>query len=46
MEDLFRRIGAAGPPDPEPLVAMAAEHGAELDFVATMPLVERHRLAF
>lgn len=46
MEDLFRRFGAAGLPDPGTLAAMAAEYGAQLDFDATMPLVERHRLTF
>jgi quercetin dioxygenase-like cupin family protein len=46
LEDLFRQFGAAGLPDPEVLAAMAAEYGAELDFEGTMPIIERHELAF
>lgn len=46
LEDLFRQFGSDGYPDPEVLAMMAAEHGAKLDFVATMPIVERHGLAF
>ena len=46
LEDLFRQFGAAGLPEPETLAAMAAEYGAALDFEATMPIVERHGLAF
>ncbi len=46
MEQLFRQFGAAGLPDPETLAAMAAEYGAELDFETTIPLIERHQLAF
>ena len=31
---------------PDTLPSLAAEYGAEIDFEATMPLVERHGLAF
>jgi hypothetical protein len=31
---------------PDTLPALAAEYGAEVDFEATMPLVERHGLLF
>lgn len=46
LEDLFRQFGSAGYPEPEILAAMAAEYGAELDFEATMPIVQRHSLVF
>lgn len=46
LEDLFRQFGSAGYPEPEILAAMAAEYGAELDFEATIPIVERHSLVF
>jgi mannose-6-phosphate isomerase-like protein (cupin superfamily) len=45
LEELFRRFGD-GYPEPEVLVEMAAEMGAEIDLEATMPIVERHGLAF
>ncbi|HVM12727.1 MAG TPA: cupin domain-containing protein [Egibacteraceae bacterium] len=46
LEDLFRQLGSGGLPDPETLAAMAAEYGADIDFAATIPIVERHGLAF
>ena len=54
IEQLFRRLGEPGAGydpqtgeyDPDMLPAMAAEYGCEVDFEATMPLVERHRLVF
>jgi mannose-6-phosphate isomerase-like protein (cupin superfamily) len=54
LEQLFRRLGEPGAGydpqtgeyDPNILPAMAAEFGCEVDFEATMPLVERHRLVF
>jgi mannose-6-phosphate isomerase-like protein (cupin superfamily) len=45
LEEAFRRLGA-GDYDPATLPALAAEYGAEVDFEATMPLVERHGLLF
>jgi mannose-6-phosphate isomerase-like protein (cupin superfamily) len=44
LEELFRQLESYD--DPEALAAMAARYGAEVDFAGTMPIVERHRLAF
>ncbi|MDQ0869540.1 quercetin dioxygenase-like cupin family protein [Arthrobacter sp. V1I9] len=45
IEGLFRRLAEPGGEySPETLPALAAEYGAEVDFEATMPLVERHGL--
>jgi mannose-6-phosphate isomerase-like protein (cupin superfamily) len=44
LEEAFRRLGAGEYDDPAALLALAAEYGAEGDFEATMPLVERHNL--
>ncbi len=47
LEELFRELGRlTSEPDPEALAQMAARYGCELDFDATFPLVERHRLQF
>jgi mannose-6-phosphate isomerase-like protein (cupin superfamily) len=47
LEAAFRRLAEPGGEyDPETLPALAAEYGAEVDFDATMPLVERHGLLF
>ena len=47
IEALFRRLAEPGGEySPETLPALAAEYGAEVDFEATMPLVERHGLRF
>jgi len=47
LEQLFRKLGEPGGEyDPETLPALAASYGCEVDFEATMPIVERHRLAF
>lgn len=47
VEALFRRLaGPGGEYSPDTLPALAAEYGAEVDFEATMPLVERHGLLF
>ena len=47
MEELFRRLAEPGGEyDPETLPALAAEYGCEVDFEATMPLVQRHQLLF
>ena len=47
LEDLFRRLAEPGGDyDPESLPALAAEYGCEVDFAATMPLVQRHQLLF
>ena len=45
IESLFRRLAEPGGEySPETLPALAAEYGVEVDFEATMPLVERHGL--
>ncbi|MFF1253510.1 cupin domain-containing protein [Pseudarthrobacter sp. NPDC058329] len=47
VEALFRRLAdPGGEHSPDTLPALAAEYGAEVDFEATMPLVERHGLLF
>jgi mannose-6-phosphate isomerase-like protein (cupin superfamily) len=46
LEDLFRRFGDAGYPEPEDLVRMAAEFGAEIDLDGTMAVVDRYGLRF
>jgi len=47
LEELFREIGSLKTaPQPETVVALAARYGAEADFERTLPLVERHGLAF
>ena len=46
LEELFRSFGTMPDPDPETLMAMAAEYGCDVDFEGTMPIVERHSLDF
>lgn len=47
VEELFRRLAEPGGEySPETLPALAAEYGCEVDFEATIPLVERHGLRF
>jgi mannose-6-phosphate isomerase-like protein (cupin superfamily) len=47
LEQLFRRLAEPGGEyDPETLPPLAAEYGCDVDFEATMPLVQRHKLAF
>jgi mannose-6-phosphate isomerase-like protein (cupin superfamily) len=47
LEDLFRRLAdPGGEYDPETLPALAAEYGCDVDFDATLPLVQRHQLLF
>jgi mannose-6-phosphate isomerase-like protein (cupin superfamily) len=47
IEELFRKLAEPGGEyDPETLPALAAQYGGEVDFDATMPLVERHGLVF
>ena len=47
IEAMFRRLAEPGGAySPDTLPALAAEYGAEVDFEATMPLVERHGLKF
>ena len=47
IEAMFRRLAEPGGEySPDTLPALAAEYGAEVDFDATMPLVERHGLKF
>lgn len=47
LEQMFRLLAEPGGEySPETLPALAAEYGAEVDFEATMPLVERHGLVF
>jgi hypothetical protein len=43
IEEAFRRLGK-GEYDPATLPSLVAEYGGEVDFEATMPLVERHGL--
>ena len=47
LESMFRRLAEPGGEySPDTLPALAAEYEAEVDFEATMPLVERHGLVF
>jgi mannose-6-phosphate isomerase-like protein (cupin superfamily) len=47
LEELFRRLAEpSGEYDPETLPALAAQYGCDVDFEATMPLVQRHQLLF
>ncbi len=47
LEELFRDLGGlSGEPDPQKMVAMAARYGCDLDFEATFPVIERHRLVW
>ena len=47
LEELFRELAAAdGEYDPATLPALAARYGCEVDFERTLPVVERHGLAF
>ena len=47
IEQLFRRLATPeGDYSPDTLPALAAEYGCEVDFEATMPLIERHKLTF
>lgn len=46
LEELFRSFKDIPEPDPETLMAMAAAYGCDIDFEATMPIVERHSLEF
>ncbi|MGA8847649.1 MAG: cupin domain-containing protein [Nocardioides sp.] len=47
LEELFRSFAdLAAPPTPEVLAGLAAEYGCDVDFEATMPLVERLGLVF
>jgi mannose-6-phosphate isomerase-like protein (cupin superfamily) len=47
IEELFRKLAEPGGEyDPETLPALAATYGCEVDFEATMPIVERHQLIF
>ena len=47
LEELFREFGRlTAEPDPETLAAMAARYDCDLDFDATFPIVERHKLRF
>jgi len=47
LEELFRRLAEPGGEyDQATLPALAAHYGCEVDFEATMPLVERHGLVF
>lgn len=47
LEELFRELGRlTSAPDPQALAGMAARYGCDVDFDATFPLVERHRLRF
>jgi mannose-6-phosphate isomerase-like protein (cupin superfamily) len=47
LEELFRRLAEPGGEyDPATLPALAAEYGNDVDFEATMPLVQQHNLLF
>jgi mannose-6-phosphate isomerase-like protein (cupin superfamily) len=47
LEQLFRKLSEPGGEyDPETLPALAASYGCDVDFEATMPIVERHQLVF
>lgn len=47
LEELFRRLAEPGGEyDPATLPALAAQYGCDIDFGATMPLVQRHGLVF
>lgn len=47
LEELFRSFATLdGEPAPDALAAMAAAYGCDVDFEATGPVVERHRLTF
>ena len=47
IEQLFRKLATPeGEYSPDTLPALAAEYGCEIDFEATMPLIERHKLTF
>ncbi|MEI8412011.1 MULTISPECIES: cupin domain-containing protein [unclassified Kribbella] len=47
IEALFRKLAEPGGEyDPETLPALAGSYGCEVDFEATMPIVERHQLIF
>ena len=47
FEEAFREIDTLeGEPDPSQIAAIAARYGCDVDFERTMPIVERHGLAF
>jgi quercetin dioxygenase-like cupin family protein len=47
FEQAFREIDTLeGEPDPSAIAAIAARYGCEVDFERTVPIVERHGLAF
>jgi quercetin dioxygenase-like cupin family protein len=47
LEELFRSFADfTAPPDPQTLAAMAGRYRCDLDFPATMPIVQRHDLVF
>ena len=47
IEQLFRRLALPeGEYNPETLPALVSEYGCEVDFEATMPLIELHKLTF
>ena len=47
FEQLFREMDALGEDlDPTTLAEMGARYGGEIDFERTMPIIERHGLAF
>ena len=47
LEELFRSFATlTEEPTPEVLAVMAGRYGCELDFEATGPIIERHRLRF
>ena len=47
LEEAFREMGKLpGQPEPAQIAEIAARYGAEVDFERTLPIIERHKLAF
>lgn len=47
LEELFRTFATfTEPPEPEAIARLATEYHCDVDFEATGPIVERHRLSF
>jgi quercetin dioxygenase-like cupin family protein len=47
FEEAFREMGnLPGEPEPPQIAEIAARYGVDVDFERTMPLIERHGLAF
>ena len=47
LEDLFKSFAElTAPPEPEELARMGVKYGVDVDFPATLPILERHQLSF